>query len=589
MRSRDERGGVAVLTAGAVALLVAVAAFAVDLGMQRVVRSDMQALADVVALDAARLLDGRTAKQIEDGTTGRPALSTVVATSVARNQASLGQVNSVTATLIYVVDGLNGEQVPSRTAGGALVDVPDTAVPDAVYVEAEGEVDFAFAPGSGGASRSAVAEASSTACYRLGSYVAAVRSGDSAVLSQLNAFLGLNLSVLSYQQIAAADITLAQLVADSRIGTAEQLLTGSVSLANLVNATIDALKKEQTNNTLAITALSAFLALVTTTPTVRVGDALSIDPTDTAALNTDFNVLDILAGTLMVANGKHTIDIPNIQAGVPGVGNVDGNLYVQQGPQLGCGAPGSAASVTKTSQLSSDATVSFLNTPSISIGSGFLISGTLHTGKATGGISINLGSAEGRLSTSPKVHCGAGTLADPHTFSVDVTSGVADYSVNAAVEIDGKVKILGPLSVLNNLNIAAKVSIRLAAPTGGPAETVALRVPPNDAVPVEAGHDPQLLRTAVPIVTIDDLAFSISPLELAGLGLSLSVLTASIRDAILAGVVGPGGFVEKTLRPFVTNLDNMVVNPVAALLGTRVGGADVYAVKAACGVPRLAG
>lgn len=583
MRRRGERGGVAVLTAAAVAVLVAAAAFAVDLGMQRVVRSDMQALADVVALDAARLLDGRKAGEIRAGSLTEPSLQATVAASVARNSTSLGSVTSVTATLVYVVTGTNGEQVPRKLPSGAVEEVADGVIPDGVLIDAQGSVDFAFAPGSGAASRSAVAEASSTACYRLGSYVAAVRSGDSAVLSQLNDFLDLNLSVLSYQQIAAADLTLAQLAADPRIGSADQLLTGSVGYANLVNATIDALNKETgTDNTAAVTALSSFLALAAATPIVRVGDALSISPTDAAALKTNFSVLDILAGTLMVANGEHAIEIPNIQAGVPGVGDVDGYLYVQQGPQLACGAPGSATSVAETSQVRTDATVKFLNTPSINITTA-LLDGTIHTAKAEGGITISLGNATGRLSSSPKVHCGAGTLADPHTFSVDVTSGAVDYSLGASIEMDGRLRILG----LVNVNIEAVVSIRLAAPTGAPATTVPLRMPPNDTVPVEAGQDPNLLVSAVPTVTVDSLDFNISLAALSLLGLSLGNLTTQITQTLTAAVAGPDGFVEKTLRPFAYNLDNMVVNPVASLFGIRVGGADVYAVQAVCNVPVL--
>ena len=56
-RRRDERGAVAVLTAALLTALVVMAAFVVDIGMQRVARRDMQALADVVALDLSRELD----------------------------------------------------------------------------------------------------------------------------------------------------------------------------------------------------------------------------------------------------------------------------------------------------------------------------------------------------------------------------------------------------------------------------------------------------------------------------------------------------------------------------------------------------
>ncbi len=72
-RKRDERGTTIVLVAIVSIVLVTIAAFAVDLGMQRVARRDMQALADAVALDLARLVDGRTAQQIVAGSgTARP-------------------------------------------------------------------------------------------------------------------------------------------------------------------------------------------------------------------------------------------------------------------------------------------------------------------------------------------------------------------------------------------------------------------------------------------------------------------------------------------------------------------------------------
>ena len=60
----EERGAVAVFLAVTVALVVGIGTLAVDLGMQRVVRRDMQALADVAALDLARELDGRTISEL---------------------------------------------------------------------------------------------------------------------------------------------------------------------------------------------------------------------------------------------------------------------------------------------------------------------------------------------------------------------------------------------------------------------------------------------------------------------------------------------------------------------------------------------
>jgi Flp pilus assembly protein TadG len=67
-RRKDENGAVALTVALVVTLLLAVASFALDLGLARVGVRDMQAVADVVALDMARQIDGRTVSAIEADT-----------------------------------------------------------------------------------------------------------------------------------------------------------------------------------------------------------------------------------------------------------------------------------------------------------------------------------------------------------------------------------------------------------------------------------------------------------------------------------------------------------------------------------------
>jgi len=55
---------VLVLVAIVLSTLIGFTSLAIDIGYQRVVRRDMQAVADVVALDLSRRLDGRTAQTI---------------------------------------------------------------------------------------------------------------------------------------------------------------------------------------------------------------------------------------------------------------------------------------------------------------------------------------------------------------------------------------------------------------------------------------------------------------------------------------------------------------------------------------------
>ncbi len=569
MGRKDERGAVAVFLAAMLALIIGLGALAVDLGMQRVVRRDMQALADVVALALARELDGRSATALAaELQRGDP--DSALSQSLLRNDDHLGENLRVAVTLGQWING-------SFVLTGA--------VPSAVRVVATADVGFGFAGGRGAASGSAVAQSSSTACFKLGSYVAAVRSQDSEVLSLLDELIGLDLSLLHYEQLAAADLRLTQLVADARIGTPERLLQSSVQVSTLISVIISALNAENTPaSTAAATLLNQkFVGLALTNPSIALGQVLSIAPTDVAALETELNVLDLVAALVQVANGRHAIEIPNVQAGVPGLGDVDGSLYIQQRAQLACGVPHSAEATATTSQVWTDATVKFLNMPSLNIGSGFLIGGTLQTSKADGRVNMTLGNATATLVDDPPVYCGQNTAADPSTFSVSVTPGLVDYSITADFELSGRVSILG----LFNKTISARVNMRLAAPQGA-SSVAALGIPPNDQTAFQTGTSVGVLGSLQPVITVTVDPISLSATEellLGGVGQTLNSLVNGIVTAVTAGVTGPNGFAEKTIRPFANNLDTMVIDPVGELLGLRVGGADVYAVSAFCNVP----
>ena len=96
------RGAIIPMMAMLLVVLIPSTAIAVDLGMQRVVRRDMQALADVVALDLVRLVDGRNAAQINSGYHGHATLSVALVRSVARNQDVLGDSPQVTVKLAFM-------------------------------------------------------------------------------------------------------------------------------------------------------------------------------------------------------------------------------------------------------------------------------------------------------------------------------------------------------------------------------------------------------------------------------------------------------------------------------------------------------
>ena len=91
MRQRTSGGRLPLFVALILSVLMGMTALVVDLGMQRVTGADLQALADVVALDLAREIQGgRTQADLApEGDTGNS--SSAVSQSKARNADVFGQ------------------------------------------------------------------------------------------------------------------------------------------------------------------------------------------------------------------------------------------------------------------------------------------------------------------------------------------------------------------------------------------------------------------------------------------------------------------------------------------------------------------
>ncbi|KAB2810508.1 hypothetical protein F9L07_00590 [Pimelobacter simplex] len=583
MRRKDERGAVALLVTALMSVLLVSSAFAVDLGVQRVARSDVQALADVVALDLARSIDGRTVDQL------RPALDAQLPLSLRRNTAVFGR-DVPTLTYRLGVLGSDGS-FEERTTG----------VPDAVQVAARTDVDFAFASvmgtDHGSAQRRAVAASSSTACFRLGTFVAAIRSGDSTVLGPLNDLLGVNLDLVSYRALADADVRLSQLSAVSSIGSPEHLLTGNIAYADLLRAMAEALTREGGGtNTVAVQALNKLAASSTaaTVGMISLANVLHVAPTDRAALEVALSVLDIV-GSARLSNGQYFLGVPNIQGQVPGVGfQFSGGISLVSAAELACGAPNTTQATARTAQLDGTVDIAFTNLPSLNVAG----VGTLQTAKGTGSIAIVAGDGTGQLVAPPSIRCGAGTLADPSSFGVDVSTGLASYSMTVDLTAGGDVKLtdligLNLTSVLTNLlgniltlgsKISVEVGVKLTISTSRTPShnTVTVAIPPNDKTPVTTGGSVFLdVGAVVPTITGVKLNGKVVPV--------LSQVTALTNPILNELVVASGGFVKKSLTPLVDNVNQQFIGPVARMIGLRLAGADVYGVGVTCGMPRLVG
>lgn len=575
---RNERGAVVAYAVIFLGVMMTSSAFVVDLGMQRVARSDAQAVADMLALDLAREIDGRTVAQLA------PVLATVSAESLARNADIVG---SEVPVVDYALGSMGSGGFTPMTSG----------VPTAVEVEVRAGVDFAFAGVTGrdrgNAVRSAQAASSSTACFRLGTFVAAVRSGDSTVLAPLNEMLGVNLDLVSYRGLADANLRLGQLAAEPTIGSPEALLSGSIRYSDLLSAMASALAKETPGvSTVALTALGKLVASQVTAGLgqISLANVLHVAPTDSAAMDVELSVLDII-GSARLSDGQYFLGVPNIQGGVPGVGwQFTGAIYLVSAAELACGAPNSPGATADTAQLDGTLGINFTNLPSISVPG----LGTLQTPKGGGFLELEAGSGTGVLSSDVPVHCSTGP-GDPTTYRVDVGTSLASYKLNANVSVAADVRVtdllgfnlLGLLTDLLGLGLPSKLSLEvdvtLTIGTTKDASTspVDVALPPNDVTPKSTGGS-MLLDPASIVPTVTSVKIGGRSVELP--------LVKAITDLITHELVTAGqGFVGKTLTPLVNNINQQFIGPVARMVGLRLGGADVYAVGATCGRPRLVG
>jgi uncharacterized membrane protein len=583
--SRDERGAVALVAVVMSFVLIAIAAFAIDIGMQRVARRDMQALADIIALDLARELNGRTQSELAgEGSMTNPAGA--LRASLARNTDTVGDDLAVDVDWGSYVNGVWNT---------------NTNPPSAVKVVASSSVDFSFTTGSGDVSRTAYGTASSTACYRLGSFVASLNTAGSTVLGPLNSLLGVNLSLASYKALAGLDVTLAELAASSQIGSPDELLTGTITYTELVQATIEALsnrpeaKQRGSNVDVAISALETLLGVSAAVGSIRLGDVLHVSPSDVAAMDVGLHVLDVIASA-QLANGSHALEIPNLHAGVAGLGNhISGSLSLISAAQMACGRPNTPETIAKNSQLSGTLGLEFFNLPSLHVPG----VGTLQTAKGDGALVLDVGNGTGQLIAPPEVYCGAGTTGDPHKYSVRVQNSLATYRLSMNVTITGDVQIklledLGLGDLLDNIlggllgggnnkeDIEIKVALSVGTTEPGATSTANLRLPPNDTVPVTTGSSIYLdPASVVPTVT---------SVKIGGKTITNLPLVGPLTSAVLGTLTSTTGhFVSQTVSPLLQNLDQMLIGPVATMVGLRFNGADVYAVGAKCGHPRLSG
>lgn len=589
IRARREDGAAAIMTAILMVVIVGMTSFAVDLGMQRVVRSDMQALADVVALDTARLIDGRNAGQIRSGTGGSMSLDEARKRSLQRNQDGLGTVEDgdVMAHLVFVDTGPLGQVEPRREVSGELTPVPDGEVPHGVWVSAAGEVQFAFRAGSGGAQRSAMAQSQSVACFRLGSVTAGLSSAESEVLESL---LGdaLDVSAVAYTGLAGAQLSLAGLAAELGVGTAEALVARSdVKLSELYLASARALQNEG-GDSADVTVLQSIAAKVSSTLKVNMGKLFSLSTGGAVGLAGKIDALDLVMASAFAANGTNALKTGVIW-NEPAISKGEVVLTVVEVPDQGCGPAGSAKASTGQFQLAT----------TIPFQPGAKVGGLNVKEDVVLGINVDVGQAEGLLT---RVQCGDPTVTSPDEIEVDVTRTPMAAALSGTLTLAGTMdssKLTSPLEeLLIRLGVldltywltgeAPYIALDIAADLGAGAASagsVASVVVSNPALPYTVVGTTGGASVELPTPLVDTADVSGTFILRKG-DRSVTLEKSDVNlDALIAAITTD--VVNKSLVGLVQNV-NDVIMPLSEILGLSLTSADVFALpRPVCGVPAL--
>lgn len=548
-RRRDERGAAAVIVGISMTLLLLIAGFAVDLGMQRVLRRDLQAMADVVALDMARHLDGRTQAVIKATPSWRGQLGESVLRNINDSSVSASMIDVKQLQEEAIADVDNGDLVATATMGlidanGEFSKIPYPEVPSAVQVEIHSAVGFVFAGvtgiSQGGAARSAVATTSSTACFRLGSFALGLDSENSALL---NGLIGdaIDLGVLGYDGLANADLSLLGLATELGVGSVDELVSlPNLSMGELAIAAANVLEREG-GETAQVDLLREIGLNVPTLPPIDLAGIIATSPGDDSALDANINVLDLIAGAAFLANGQNLLAVPNLTVGIPGIASVTAELRVIAAPQMYCG-PINHTPPARNSQILLDLEVSLLD-------QGLSVLGLAGVRAATTlDLTVRIGDARGTLR---KIICGDGTTGSPEGVDVSVATALTQIALALNIDVDA-ILLFIPVPVAE---ITAGVGTNEAPETS----LAEVRVPPLDyETPLETGSG---------TVGLSGLAISDLQVQLLGIG---GAVGNRLLDSILSGVLTP------IVNPLISQIDSLLLGPLTDLLGLNVAGADVF-------------
>ncbi len=558
MGRERQRGAIGIMAAGTLLLALICLALVIDTGRLYYEQRKLQRVADMAALEAAS----------QSGMCAAPASGSSPQDYALASAAKNGFVPVANGDLVATLGSISfddtyGEE--SRrifTPGGDDQDSVKVSVgrtvPSSLILNVASL--FSGAKAQTRLSAEAVARRTAMAGISAGTTLASLDDQQAGLLNNLlNALLGshLSLNAVGYRGLANANVSLLGLSDQMRAlgvnvqaGSVDSLLGAQASLAQLLGATVNAIDPTQVTDLNTALLGQQLLGAGVKTATVTLGSVLSVVAPDSVrdqALQGSVNALDLITALAFVANRQHAVTL-NTGVNLGGLTSAQVQLWIVEPPQIAFGYPGKDSNGQWRTQV---------RTAAIR---------TNVTGSVTlpGVLSIDLGLAlDVAQGTAALESIACGGLGRPVDVTVHAQPGIAQLHLGTFR--DGQSATVDPISVkiVGGL-VGADVSA--ATVVGGVTGTsLDYRVSSPADLPSEpqtaASDISQSLDNAIGTLSS---SINVTPTGILGLLSVLGLNPSSLVSTILGA-----------LRPALTALADVVLDPLLQLLGISLGTIDV--------------
>lgn len=375
------------------------------------------------------------------------------------------------------------------------------------------------------------------AVFSAGTSSANLNTQDSALLnSLLTRLLGsnINLSLASYKGLADTNITLAQLLeAQGTVTSVEQLLALDLTTRQYLDLLSRAVSLTGTVTADIVHDLQVLALAASKGNIVRIADVLDIAyPDPNAVLGVGVNLLSLINTGAIVANGENGITLP-LAINIGSLVNTSTTINIIEPPQIAIGPPASASGEACT--VARTAQVRILSGVSASV-----------LGLARIDLGLRVEVAQGEASLQSVTDTGSITQV-----SINGRPGIASVRLTGSSG-NGEASI----SALLGLARLAEISLNLplAEPTGRAMDFSVARPAKNNL--------PQVRSTSTQVSSSLANALNLS-----------STLQVKLVGLDLFGIVGR--VLEPVVRPLLVTLASTIIDPLLKLLGIQLGVLEV--------------